>query len=114
MRGYRPDFGKKFGWSLRSKVMGTSDHFRYSEVAGETAMTSWAEFLFHLRLIAVRSTVDVIDLLMNFEEITLWLFGHLLLIGLSGHLEHHIYETTESVTVPGFVLSLGVENANLI
>jgi hypothetical protein len=40
MRGYRPDFGIKFGWSLLSKVMGTSDHIRYSRVAGENAMTS--------------------------------------------------------------------------
>jgi hypothetical protein len=40
MRGYRPGFGTKTGWSLRLKVMGTSDHFRYSRVMGETAMTS--------------------------------------------------------------------------
>jgi hypothetical protein len=43
IRGYQPSFGTNFGWSLRSKVMGTSDHFRYSGVAGETAMTSQAE-----------------------------------------------------------------------
>jgi hypothetical protein len=42
MRGYRPGFGTKFGWSLWSKVMGTSNHFRYSEVVGETTMTSRA------------------------------------------------------------------------
>jgi hypothetical protein len=30
MRGYRPDFSIKPGWLLWSKVMGTSDHFRYS------------------------------------------------------------------------------------
>jgi hypothetical protein len=30
IRGYHPGFGTKFGWLLRSKVMGTSDHFRYS------------------------------------------------------------------------------------
>jgi hypothetical protein len=40
MRGYRSGFGIKSGWSLRSKVMGTSDHLRYSGMAGETAMTS--------------------------------------------------------------------------
>jgi hypothetical protein len=40
MRGYRPGFGTKFRWSLWSKVMGTSDHLRYSGVAGETVMTS--------------------------------------------------------------------------
>jgi hypothetical protein len=39
IRGYRPDFGIKYEWSLRSKVMETSDHFRYSRVAGETDMT---------------------------------------------------------------------------
>jgi hypothetical protein len=42
MRGYRPGFGIKCRWSLRLKVMGTWDHFRYSEVAGETAMISRA------------------------------------------------------------------------
>jgi hypothetical protein len=30
MRGYRPGFGTESGWSLRSKVMGISDHLRYS------------------------------------------------------------------------------------
>jgi hypothetical protein len=40
MIGYHPSFGTKLGWSLWSKVMGTSDHLRYSGVAGETAMTS--------------------------------------------------------------------------
>jgi hypothetical protein len=30
MRGYHPGYGTKSGWSLRSKVMGTSDHLRYS------------------------------------------------------------------------------------
>jgi hypothetical protein len=37
IRGYHPSFGIKFGWSMRSKVMGTSNHLRYSGVAGETA-----------------------------------------------------------------------------
>jgi hypothetical protein len=40
IKGYRPDFGMNSGSSLWSKVMGTSDHFRYSGVAGDTAMTS--------------------------------------------------------------------------
>jgi hypothetical protein len=49
MRGYRPGFGTKSGWSLWSKVMGTSDHLRYSRVAGETVMTSRAvSFYFRL------------------------------------------------------------------
>jgi hypothetical protein len=36
------------------------------------------------------------------------------LIGRLGHLENLIYKTLESVTVSGLVLSLGVENANVI
>jgi hypothetical protein len=40
IRGYRLSFETKSGWSLRSKVIGTSDQFRYSGVAGPTAMTS--------------------------------------------------------------------------
>jgi hypothetical protein len=32
----------KFGWSLQSNVMGTLDHFRYSRVVDDTAMTSRA------------------------------------------------------------------------
>jgi hypothetical protein len=49
LRGYYPTFGTKSEWSLRSKVMGTSDHLTYSGVAGETAMTSRAMSLcFHL------------------------------------------------------------------
>jgi hypothetical protein len=51
---------------------------------------------------------------MSFGEVTLWFFGILLLNGLFGHLEHQIYETLESVTVLGLVLSLGMENANAI
>jgi hypothetical protein len=41
-----PRFGTKFRWSLRSKVMGTSDHVRYSGEVGETTMTSWAVSFF--------------------------------------------------------------------
>jgi hypothetical protein len=48
IRGYWPDFGIKSRWSLRLKVMGTSDHFRYSGVAGETAMTSQAVSFYFL------------------------------------------------------------------
>jgi hypothetical protein len=48
MRGYRPGFGTMSGWSLRSKVMGTLDHLRYSGVAGETAMTSRAVSFYFL------------------------------------------------------------------
>jgi hypothetical protein len=42
IRGYRPSYGIKSGWLLRLKVMGTSNHFMYSGVVGETAMTSRA------------------------------------------------------------------------
>jgi hypothetical protein len=48
MRGYRPGFGTKFDWSLQSKVIGTSDHFRYLGVVGETTMTSWAMSFYFL------------------------------------------------------------------
>jgi hypothetical protein len=48
MRGYHPRFGMKSGWSLWSKVMGTSDHLRYSGVAGETAMPSRAGSFYFL------------------------------------------------------------------
>jgi hypothetical protein len=40
IKEYRPGFGMKSGCSLRSKVIGTSGHFKYSGVAGENAMTS--------------------------------------------------------------------------
>jgi hypothetical protein len=40
MRGCYPGFGTKSGWSFRLKVMGTSEHLRYSGVVGETTMTS--------------------------------------------------------------------------
>jgi hypothetical protein len=48
IRGYRHSFGTKSGWSLLSKLMGTSDHFRYSGVAGETSMTSWVVSFYFL------------------------------------------------------------------
>jgi hypothetical protein len=50
----------------------------------------------------------------SFREITLWIIGLLLLIGLFGRLEHLIYETLDSVMVSGLVFSLGVENADPI
>jgi hypothetical protein len=48
---------------------------------------------------------------MSFVEVTIRLFGLLLLIGLFGHLEQIIHETLESVVVSGLVLSLRMENA---
>jgi hypothetical protein len=44
---------------------------------------------------------------MSFREVTLWFFGLLLLIGLFVGLENPIYETLESVTISGLMLSLG-------
>jgi hypothetical protein len=49
---------------------------------------------------------------MSFGEVTLEFFGPFLQIGPFGHLEHLIYETLESVVVPGLVVSLWVENAD--
>jgi hypothetical protein len=51
---------------------------------------------------------------MSFGEVVLGLFGLFLLIDPFGRLEHLICETLESVTVPGLMLSLGVENADAI
>jgi hypothetical protein len=48
MRGYQPGFGTKSRWSLRSKVIWTSNHFRYSWMVGETAMTSQAVSFYFL------------------------------------------------------------------
>jgi hypothetical protein len=57
------------------------------------------------------TTIDAVDLLMRFGEVTLGFFKLFLLIGC---LEHLICETLESITVPGLVLSLGVGNADAI
>jgi hypothetical protein len=57
------------------------------------------------------TTIDAVDLLMHFGEVTLGFFKLFLLIG---RLEHLICETLESITVPGLVLSLGVGNADAI
>jgi hypothetical protein len=114
MRGYRPDFSIKPGWLLWSKVMGTSDHFRYSGGVWDYHDLPSYEFLLPPWLIGVGSTIDVVDPLLSIGEVALWLFRLLILIGLFGHLEHLICETLELVTVPVLVLSLGVENANVI
>jgi hypothetical protein len=62
----------------------------------------------------VGATIDVVDFLMSFGEVTLWFFGIFFLIGLFGRLDHLIYETVELVAVPGFVLSLGMEDTYVI
>jgi hypothetical protein len=51
---------------------------------------SGCEFLLPLGLIGVGSTIDIVDLLMSFEEVAIWIFRLLLLIILLGHLEHLI------------------------
>jgi hypothetical protein len=50
----------------------------------------------------------------SFEEVALRFFGLFLLIGPYGRLEYFICETLELVTVLGLVLSLMVEDANVI
>jgi hypothetical protein len=55
-----------------------------------------------------------IDLLVNFGEFALGFFRLFLLISPLGLLEHLIYETMESVIVPGLELSLGVKNEDAI
>jgi hypothetical protein len=50
----------------------------------------------------------------NQPLITLWFIGLLLLIDLFANLENLICETSESVAIPGLVLSLGVENIDVI
>jgi hypothetical protein len=47
-------------------------------------------------------------------EVTLGILRLLLMIGRLGLLENLICKTLESLTVLGLVLSLGVENANVI
>jgi hypothetical protein len=65
-------------------------------------------------LIRIRATIDVVDLLMSFGEVTLRFFGLFLLIGPFGRLEYFICEILESLVVLGLVLFLGVENADAI
>jgi hypothetical protein len=50
----------------------------------------------------------------SFGEVALGFLGLFLLVGLFGCLEYFICETLESVTVPGLVLSMEVENADPI
>jgi hypothetical protein len=94
--------------------MGTSDHLKYSKVAGETAMTSQAMSFCFLGIIWVRATIDIVDLFMSFGRVTLGFFRLFLSIGPFGRLEHLVYEILELVIVPGLMLSLGVENADAI
>jgi hypothetical protein len=65
-------------------------------------------------LIRIRATIDVVDLLMSFGEVTLRFFGLFLLIDPFGRLEYFICEILESLAVLGLVLFLGVENADAI
>jgi hypothetical protein len=77
-------------------------------------MTSRAVSVCFRLLIRIGATEDVVDLLVSFGEVTLRFFGLFLLIDPFGHLEYFIYETLESVKVPGLVLSLRVKNAYAI
>jgi hypothetical protein len=70
--------------------------------------------LLPLGLIRVRATKNIVDPLVSLGEVSLGILGLLLLIGRLGHLENLICKTLESVIVSGLVLSLGVENANVI
>jgi hypothetical protein len=72
------------------------------------------EFLFPLRLKQIGATKNVVDLFMSLGEVTLGILRLFLLIDLLGRLKNLICKTLESVTVSGFVLSLGVKNANVI
>jgi hypothetical protein len=68
---------------------------------------SGCEFLLPPWLKRIGVTRDIVDLLVNFGEVTLRFFGLFLLIGPFGRLEYFICETLELVAVSGLVLSLG-------
>jgi hypothetical protein len=51
---------------------------------------------------------------MSFSKVALGFFRLFLLIKPFGHLEYFIYKTSESVAVPGLMLSLGMENIHAI
>jgi hypothetical protein len=71
-------------------------------------------FLLPFGLIRVGATKNIVDLIVGLREVTLGILGLPLMIGLLGRLENLICKTVESVIVSGFVLSLGMENANAI
>jgi hypothetical protein len=75
---------------------------------------SGCEFLLPPWLIRIGATIDVVDLLVIFGEVALRFFRLFLLSGPFGRLEYFIYETLESVTVLSLMLSLGVEDADVI
>jgi hypothetical protein len=50
----------------------------------------------------------------SLDEVSLWIFGLLFLVGLFRQLEDLICKALQSVVVPGLVLSLGVENIDLV
>jgi hypothetical protein len=72
------------------------------------------EFLLPLGLIRVGATKNIIYLLVGLREVTLGVNGLLLLIGQLRCLENLICKTLESVIISSLVLSLGMENANVI
>jgi hypothetical protein len=70
--------------------------------------------LLPLGLIRVGATKNIVDLLVGFGEVALWILRLLLLLSQLGHLENLICKTLESVAFLGLVLCLGVENANAV
>jgi hypothetical protein len=72
------------------------------------------KFLLLPWLIRIGAPIDVVDLIVSFGEVALGFFGIFLLISPFGRLEYFICETLESIAVPSFVLSLGLENADAI
>jgi hypothetical protein len=75
---------------------------------------SGCEFLLPLGFIRVRSTKNIVDLLVRLGEVMLGILGLLLTIGRFSRLENLICKTLESVTISGLVLSLWVKNTNVI
>jgi hypothetical protein len=73
---------------------------------GELLLPPW--------IIGVETIVDVVELLMSFGEVDLRVLVLLVLLGLFGHLEDFIGKPLLLIAVLSFVLSLWVENANLV
>jgi hypothetical protein len=48
---------------------------------------------------------------MGLEDVTLWIFGLLVLVNLLGQIQDLICKALQSVAIPGLSFSMGVENA---
>jgi hypothetical protein len=66
------------------------------------------------RLIRVRATVNVVDLLVSLGEVALRILGHLVLLGLSSRLENFIDKPLQLVAVLSLMLSLWMENTDSV